>query len=197
MDPRPDEILRLFYGVLLPPAVQQEAAALQERLAAPGVRVKWVEPHNLHVTLRFLGEQPALALRDLKLLGHKLAAESSPWQAQLQGLGAFPKLSQPQTLWLGVGEGLEPLNFLGQRLNRMLEDEMIVGGDAKPFHPHCTVGRVKQERGLKPLADRLQQETGFVSQPFTCDCFQLMSSKLGPQGPTYDVLAEFHLGRRG
>ncbi|MBU0609602.1 MAG: RNA 2',3'-cyclic phosphodiesterase [Armatimonadetes bacterium] len=197
MDHKPDDILRLFYGVLLPPEVQQEVAALQQRLAASGVRIKWVEPENLHVTLKFLGELPALALRDLKLVGHKLAADLSPWEVQLQGLGAFPKLSRPQSLWVGVGPGLEPFTHLGKRLNEKLEQEMIAGGDTKPFHPHCTIGRVKQPHGLRELTELVQKELDFAPQAFRCDHFQLMCSKLAASGPTYEVLAEFGLGTRG
>jgi len=197
MDPMPDEILRLFYGVMLPAPVQQEIAALQQRLAGSGVRIKWVEPENLHVTLKFLGELPAQAARDLKLLGHKLAAEVSPWDVQVQGLSAFPKVSRPQTLWLGIGQGLEAFAHLGKLLNRKLEDEMIAGGDAKPFHPHCTLGRVRQDGGLSRLVELMHQDLDFTSQAFGCDRFQLMCSKLERTGPTYRVLGEFHLGRRG
>jgi RNA 2',3'-cyclic 3'-phosphodiesterase len=197
MDHRPDDILRLFYGVLLPADVQQQVAGLQRRLAAADARVKWVEPENLHLTLRFLGEQPALVLRDLKLLGHKLASECAPWEAQLQSLGAFPKLSRPQTLYVGMGAGLEPLTHLGARLNHKLEHEMIVSADDKPFHPHCTIGRVKQEKGLRGLVDLIQQDLGFATASFRCDHFQLLSSKLAASGPTYEILGEFGLGARG
>ncbi len=197
MDRKPDDILRLFFGVLLPPDVQEEMAALQQRLAASGVRVKWVEPHNLHVTLKFLGEMQALVLRDLKLIGHKLAAEMPPWTARLQGLGAFPKLARPQTLWVGLGEGEEPMAHLGKRLNQKLEHEMIAAMDAKPFRPHCTLGRVKQETRLRGLIDLVHRETEFASQPFRCDHFELMCSTLSAAGPTYEVLAEFGLGTRG
>jgi 2'-5' RNA ligase len=197
MDPQPDDILRLFYGVLLPAPVQQEIAALQRRLAGSGVRVKWVEPENLHVTLKFLGELPGLAVPDLKLLGHKLAAEMPPWEVQMQGLGAFPKLSRPQTLWLSLGQGLESFAHLGKRLNQKLEDEMIAGGDTKALHPHCTLGRVRQDGGLRNLVELMQKDLDFTSQAFQCDCFQLMCSKLEPTGPTYQVVVEFHLERRG
>lgn len=197
MEPKPDDMLRLFFGVLLPPEVRQDVAALQERLAQSKTRVKWVEPENLHVTLRFLGELPAMVLRDLKLLGHKLAAESAPWELQLNGLGAFPKLRQPQVLWLGVGHGAEPLTHLGRCLNQKLEDGLIVARDPKAFHPHCTLGRVKQERGLRELIDLVQQDAGYSSVAFSCDHYQLLCSKLGPSGPEYEMLAEFKLGRRG
>lgn len=194
MDHRPDDILRLFFGVMLPPDVQHELAVLQQRLAGTDVRVKWVEPENLHVTVRFLGALPALVLRDLKLLAHKLATELTPWELQLRGLGAFPRLARPQALWVAVGPGAEPCAHLAKRLNRQLEEAMIVGGDNKPFHPHCTIARVKQERGLHELIALVEQEAGFTASAFRCEAFQLLCSTLGPAGPTYEVLGEFHLG---
>lgn len=195
MERKPDDVVRLFYGILLPAPAREAVVGLQERLAVPQTRVKWVEPENLHLTLRFLGEMPSLVLRDLKLLGHKLAAEVPPWEMQLQGLGAFPKLKQPQALWVGVGEGSEPLSHLARRLNGLLEDEMIAGGDRKPFHPHCTVGRVKQPQGVRPLIEAMQHEAGFTCESFRCEHFQLMCSTLTETGPQYEVAAEFKLGR--
>ena len=52
-----DERLRLFLGFRLPDATARAVAAWQQELAAERVRIVSVE--NLHVTIAFLGSQPA------------------------------------------------------------------------------------------------------------------------------------------
>ena len=190
-----DRVLRLFYGILLPAPIQQEVASLQERLRPCGAKVKWVAPENLHLTLNFLGEVAALALPDLKLAGAKVAAEMPAWDARLQGLGAFPKLKQPRTLWVGASEGAEPMAHLaGQLAHLLVEEALVACDDRKPFHAHCTFGRVKAPQGVQALVKLMEQENKFTASPFRCDQFQLMASELEASGPRYTVLASFSLG---
>lgn len=191
-----DTVLRLFYGILLPPQIQRELAGLQERLAQSGARVKWVEPDNLHITLVFLGELPAIALHDLKLAGAKVGAETSAWDLNLRGVGAFPKLRQPHTLWAGVGEGAEGVAHLAGQLAHMLVEEALAAcDDRKPFHAHCTLGRVKPQRNVQPLVTQMQQESGFTAGPVCCDQFELLASELSEAGPKYTLIGSFALGR--
>ncbi|MEI6500738.1 MAG: RNA 2',3'-cyclic phosphodiesterase, partial [Armatimonadota bacterium] len=97
--------LRLFFGLKLTDEVRPQVVELQGRLRGCGARVKWVEPENLHFTLRFLGEMPVLMVRDLKSIGKHVAAEMHPWNLRLQGLKAFPKVDAPQTIYAGATPG--------------------------------------------------------------------------------------------
>ncbi|MEN6644476.1 MAG: RNA 2',3'-cyclic phosphodiesterase [Armatimonadia bacterium] len=194
----PEESWRLFFAVKVPEAIVAEVAALQERLQASGVKVKWVEPYNLHFTLKFLGATPAPMARDLKAVGERLARECEPFAVQLQGVGAFPKASHPQTVWVGVGQGQEQLGKLARKLHHALEDEaLLLEANGKPFVPHCTIGRVKQERGLGLLSEALVREEEFASQSFWCEAFGLYRSDLKAEGPVYTEVGLFQARRNG
>lgn len=194
----PEESWRLFFAVKVPEALSTELAALQARLQCSGVKVKWVEPHNLHFTLKFLGATPARMSRDLKAVGQRLAHECEPFAVQLQGVGAFPKVSRPQTVWVGVGQGQEQLGKLARKLHKALEDEaLLLEPDGKPFVPHCTIGRVKQEWGLGALSEALVQEEEFATPTFPCEAFGLYRSELKAEGPVYTEVGLFQARRNG
>jgi len=194
----PEESWRLFFAVRVPERIVAELAALQERLQVSGVKVKWVEPHNLHFTLKFLGATPARMARDLKAVGLRLAHECEPFAVQLQGVGAFPKVTRPQTLWVGVGQGQEQLGKLARKLHQALEDEaLLLEPNGKPFVPHCTIGRVKQEAGLGALSEALVQEEEFATASFACDSFGLYRSELEAGGPVYTEVGVFQARRGG
>jgi 2'-5' RNA ligase len=191
MDFDPNGTLRLFFGLKLTDDLLPEVVALQERLAAGRVKVKWVVPQNLHFTLKFLGEMPALVVPELKRIGEQVAAQRHPWALTLRGVGAFPKLRHPQAIYAAAGDGAEELVRLAETLSRALAECAIAPEEKKPFVAHCTVGRVKQERGTGGLVAALEAEMGFVAGPMQCTQFALLSSTLTPAGPVYAEVAEF------
>ncbi len=184
-------MLRLFFGVMLPAEIQQELAAVQSRLAETQAPVRWTAPHNFHLTLRFLGEMSCEIVDELRDIGWEIAKEISAWQIQLRGVGAFPKSECPKIIWAGVGEGKEALQQLSEALNQALAMRALVKPESKPFHPHCTLGRVITQDGLCKLIARMQEEKQFASTPFLCDAFQLVKSVLRREGPIYEVVATF------
>ncbi len=48
--------MRTFIAIELPQGIKDSLSRLQEELKASGADVKWVEPNNIHLTLKFLGE---------------------------------------------------------------------------------------------------------------------------------------------
>jgi 2'-5' RNA ligase len=131
--------IRCFLAVTFPVAVTRKIAEeieRQRKSVAAGVRVAWVPPANLHVTLRFLGSIDEDLIDGIVVRLKKVAERNPPFEARAQGLGSFPHV-----LWVGVeGEGLA-------KLGREVEAAMVGLGFApeeRPFHPHITVGRVKE-----------------------------------------------------
>ena len=48
--------MRTFIAIELPKEIKEYLARVQNKLKASGADVKWVEPANIHLTLKFLGE---------------------------------------------------------------------------------------------------------------------------------------------
>jgi 2'-5' RNA ligase len=50
------ETFRAFIAIDLPASIRSSLGETQEILKSFGLRVKWVRPQNIHLTLKFLGD---------------------------------------------------------------------------------------------------------------------------------------------
>ena len=138
--------LRIFTAVNLSVASLRRLAELQQRLReeqAPSLRVTWVPPANLHVTVKFYGTLGAEQVEAVRDAARRAAALVKPFGLSAHGLGVFPEVERPRVLWVGLTEGAEAL----VELSRRVEDASEALGfprDGRPFRPHLTLGRIKQ-----------------------------------------------------
>ncbi len=187
--------MRCFTGICLPETVRELLAQHIRRLRGAGGRVSWTREENLHLTLRFLGEvTPEQAEAYGVRLAGVLADLPSP-TLQVAGLGAFPSLRKPSILWAGVNLNEGDLGAVWQATESCA---VAVGlpPENKAFHPHITLGRVREphppealHRGLMEAA----QEAPVFGDAFMVHSVALFRSDLRPAGPRYTLLKEFTL----
>src|SRR5436305_4708211 len=184
--------MRLFFCVPLPQEVKDRAARalLQARRTAGDGPVSWTKPGQMHLTLAFLGEQPAEALDRL----HAAAvpcSELKAFEASLEGGGAFPDARRPHVLWLAIQQGASELSALAARLCSGLRAAGFELED-RPSRPHLTVARVK--RGGERDAERALRaiEPGEVAR-FHVGRLLLMKSELSPKGARHEEMRTFPL----
>ena len=181
--------LRLFVAVPATPEVTSVAAGMVEALRGAG-DVRWVTPENLHLTLRFLGPTAPERLPELFEILDKSNNYSS-FVVSLHGVGAFPSVSRPRTVWIGIRDegGLA-------RLAAAIEAAVTGLGwtpEGRPYHAHLTIGRVRSDKGRAELARRLAALPRRPAQPWPVEGFQLMQSDPTASGSRYTVLREFEL----
>lgn len=191
-----ESVQRLFFAVPLPRSLQAATEVVQRALQRANADIKWVEPHNLHFTLKFLGDRPLSQAPALAEVARAVAAEASPARVGLCGLGAFPHNQWPQVVWVGCDSGGSVLAELAHRLDEALDEAGLASRDKRPFEPHLTLGRARSNRRLKGLVEGLAQYGGVEIGPLALTSFALMSSRLSPQGPTYTLIEEFPLRPR-
>jgi 2'-5' RNA ligase len=145
--------MRLFVAVGVGDEVRSAAArvrgAVEARIQQSGgtpPRLLWVAPRALHLTLRFLGEQPDDRVPTIVgALSEPFACP--PFTVTWHGLGAFPSPRHPRAIWLGVRTGAAELGRLevevARRLGGLAPGE--AGAETRPFHPHLTLARVKTD----------------------------------------------------
>jgi len=184
--------LRAFVAVEFPAPLRDPVVAVQATLRAAGADVTWVEPANLHLTLKFLGD-----VDDAKVpaLTDALRAAVQPHAAftmTVEGIGAFPSTRSPKVVWVGVAADPSLLAALAEGVDRAC---MALGfpSETRPFAPHLTIGRVRSRRGLAPLVKALQTVECLGGTPAPVDHVTLFQSTLSSKGPTYTPLAEFRL----
>ncbi|MCM8794809.1 MAG: RNA 2',3'-cyclic phosphodiesterase [Candidatus Omnitrophica bacterium] len=183
--------MRCFIAVEPPEETRKEISRLQAELKQSGADVKWVEPGNIHLTLKFLGEIDEASIASLKeALSSTL--RFSPFTMTLEGIGAFPGTTNPRVIWVGVHQGEKESKELAADVDGICE-KLGFPKEERPFSPHLTIGRVRSRDRMAPLIKRLQVAEFRCAQPVAVDRIVLFQSVLSPKGPCYTPLAEISL----
>lgn len=184
---------RLFCAVKITPTYQIENAlhALQEALYRE--RINWVDPANMHITLKFFGDTPGEQLEKIITRLNDASGQIEAFSFDVSGCGSFGPPKAPRVIWLGIS-GSEGFKKLYHKINKNLQ-YLGYEADRKEFTPHLTLGRIKiisQQNLLKQLL-RSYKDTHFGH--FHVEAFQLYQSILRPEGPEYKVVEQFSLKR--
>ncbi len=175
---------RLFVAIDLPPDI---AAQLQGICyGVPGAR--WVQPEQMHLTLRFIGEVDGGVFRDIK---EGLADIKAPGFAlQVKGLGFFPPRKTPRVLWAGIAP-VEQVSGLRKRIDTVLVG-MGFAPEGRKFSPHITLARL-HDTPLVRLSCFLAGNGLFASPEFPVSEFHLYSSELTSKGAFHTIEASYPL----
>lgn len=180
---------RTFIAVDVSAKVRSRAAALIDRLDTTGVKVNWVAPSNMHITMKFLGDQTDQELASACQAVAAAAKEVTAFEFECHGAGAFPAADRPRTIWIGVREGCDALIQLHAKIDQHLAD-IGIARDPRAFHPHLTIGRVRSGgAGQTALGELVQRHHAFEVGTTAVDEVIVYSSQLDRSGPTYQILA--------
>lgn len=183
--------LRAFIAIDLPQPIQEsitkETARLQKSLGDKIIR--WIPTHNIHLTLKFLGNIPETHVDFLKQILTKTADSNSVFDLQIQSIGSFPSLNLPRVIWLGVQSSRGLIS-----MQKNVEEAVTKLGyekEARKFSPHLTLGRVKQNIHPSDLQKIRETLTNFQLgkiDPARVDSVHLYQSDLNTEGSIYTKL---------
>ena len=169
--------------------ILRRLAKAQAMLANTGADLKQVKPQNIHLTVRFLGDiHPPMVdaiHEEMKQISF------APFQIELRGLGAFPKLSYPRVVWAGIRQGVEELKDVFEQLEPRLRG-LGFKPDNKGFSPHLTIARVRTGRNKIRLAELVRELEDYEFGTVKAECLRLKKSDLTPRGPIYTNLREVY-----
>lgn len=194
--------MRLFLALVIDEAIREHIARFVEGVAGFAPDARWMKPESLHVTLKFIGEQPEATLERIKQALSEIRAETSA--IHFRGYGFFPTTKSARVFWIG----LEARPQLAA-LTAFVDDKLSWLGiekESRPFSPHLTLARAAGGSGSprrhksdapnriflhlqEKLAARPTPEFGTV----TPRQFFLYQSHLSPKGSKYTKLAAFDL----
>lgn len=155
-------------------------------------KLKVVEPHKLHVTLKFLGNVDEEMVPSIADVMRRASEGIESFTVTLRGSGAFPSLRAPRVLWVGV-EDDEHLITLARRLEEGLAN-LGFPREKRRFSPHITVARVKGPAGREELARLMEAHREEVFGKQRVEDIRLKRSQLSPEGAVYTELASVSLG---
>jgi len=188
---------RTFIAVRFSPEVVSELSTLEEtlkRTIGDRARIKWVQPHNIHLTLQFLGDVDFTLFP--KLSGGLSGAygDVEPFQVTLAGAGSFPSPRKPRVVWAGIQNGAGELKKL-LACTLQVTEPLGFERENRPFRAHVTLGRVKNPKNNSDISKQLDRMADHPLGQCQIDSVHLVTSELKPSGPIYTTLDSFPLGR--
>lgn len=164
-----DGRLRLFYA-LWPDEATRKALAKWRHV----LKGRLVPVHNLHITLAFLGNQPAHLLPDLRSALESL--DSPPMTLRMDILGHF---SRSRVAWAGMSVIPAELQQLHDTLQQELKRGDIRYDEHPQFVPHLTLARDAARPGdvaVEPV-EWLADHVALVVSPMNGSPYRLLASK--------------------
>lgn len=169
-------------GKLLPKFIE-----VQGRLEATGARMKLVEPENIHLTVKFLGDIEDSQVDEISRVIEGISFE--PFEFKVEGVGVFPNLRRPTTIWAGITEGVGELVEVVGRVNEGLF-RLGFEKDRRRFQPHLTIARIRGGENRDRLVEELVHLEDYEFGIVRVDRVSLKKSVLTRCGPIYSTLTE-------
>ena len=183
-------LLRTFIAVDIPPSIQQAIQHNVDNLRKTiGNSVRWVPVHNIHLTLKFLGD---VSHENVEILTQMLRAEADScpsFELSINGLGSFPNSKRARVLFIGIQAPAE-LEAL-QRGIESASTRLGYESDSRPFYPHLTIGRVRDhatatdQQKIRKILDETKIDSLGNAR---VDSVHLYKSELKPGGSVYTKL---------
>ena len=180
-------------AILLDDTVRGKLGAAIDDLRPTARDVAWVTTGNLHLTVKFLGEVDEGRLEAIAGALTGAVAGVGAFDAQVEGLGAFPSAARPRVVWAGVTVGAPAVGDLAGRVDEALA-ALGFAREARPFSAHVTLGRVRQPGRAPALTEALRGAAGRPFGHLRVARASLMRSELSPRGARYTELAAVSLG---
>lgn len=184
--------VRLFVAWLLDDPVIAALSRIQKTLANSCDGVRWINPQQLHMTVKFLGDIPDSDVTRVSEAVDRGAAKCTPFTISLCGCGCFPPRGPVRIVWIGAEE---TTGTIIQSAKEIIGELVDVGFEPEPreWSPHITIGRVRDDRshgGIRDAVEASSLETLHQS----VQSVSVMSSVLSKQGPTYTAIHTTELG---
>jgi 2'-5' RNA ligase len=190
---------RLFVAIELPQSWRDGLAETQSRMkdalaadeSTSGLRLRWVRPEGIHLTLKFIGEVDPERLERIREQFRHAVADLPTATLSLARVGSFEDRRAPRVVWAGVQD--EPAQTL-LRLAESIETWLAAAAvprERRAFRPHLTLTRMPDGLSNAQRERAAAITTGVAVPelpPFGLERVSLMQSFLGPGGARYERL---------
>lgn len=182
--------MRLFVAIDLDRNAKEKISGIISQMNKGDYDVKWTDPENIHITLKFLGEVRDEQVKDVVKVISDNVKGMKKFTISICEVGYFGRPGYVKVIWLDVKEGRDRVIELCKTMNIQLSH--IRREDREPS-PHITIGRARSGRN----ADRLVKVIGELRNVKLCEVevneIKLKRSVLDKGGPVYSDLEIFTL----
>ncbi|MGQ9801579.1 MAG: RNA 2',3'-cyclic phosphodiesterase [Candidatus Saccharicenans sp.] len=184
--------MRIFIAIDLTTGIKTELARAVRLLKPVAAGIKWVEPENYHLTLKFLGEVSESQVEVIKAVLEDVVSRHCSFQLTVKSTGSFPPgQSRMRVIWVGLEAEPELL-----ALQSDLEDCLGQSGferEERPFSPHLTIGRAREPQRQDRLKAELEKLGSKEFGAMKVNEISLFESRLRPEGPEYKIISRHQL----
>lgn len=189
--------IRAFLAIDLDPTLRAALARFQEECRRILPTLQWVNPKSLHLTIKFLGYIPETDIEAIRETLTSVISPLPPFSVTVEGIGAFPALTAPRSLWAGITGETGRLETLVSLVEQALEP-LGYPRESKPFRAHLTLARIKgRHREIREIGATLEKVAWIHNAPrfgeLQVDRLCLFQSELRPTGAEYHRLWDIAL----
>jgi RNA 2',3'-cyclic 3'-phosphodiesterase len=182
------EKIRLFTGLPIPASFLELFQNFIDRNKGIGT-INWVQPHNMHITLSFIGETVIDQVEEIAKKTALLSEQFPPFEFVFKEINVNSK-ENPRMLWATFSE-----NETFQEMY-LASNELLCLGPVKypKIIPHVTLGRFKNLSQPEALVFDLPADSPTLLE---VKKIILWESQLSNRGAEYTALKEFNLKYNG
>ena len=151
-----------------------------------GANVKLVEPENIHITLKFLGDTSEDHVSNIEEIMKNSVNGLESFEIKLKNVGVFPNQNYIKVVWIGIEKGEK----IAQISNKIDEELSKLGykKEKRGFSAHLTVARVRSAKNKEKLLQIIEKYRDIEFLSFKVESIKLKKSELTPKGPIYTTL---------
>ena len=129
--------MRVFIALDIDDTIRERIQQFMDGVRGFAPDVRWVHPESMHVTLKFIGEKSAEAVKEI---GLALAdVQPAAFEISFRGCGFFPTSKGPRVFWIGITAGPQ-LAALAEAVDGAMA-ALGVPKEEHAFSPHLTLAR--------------------------------------------------------
>ncbi|MDI9624761.1 MAG: RNA 2',3'-cyclic phosphodiesterase [Methanothermobacter sp.] len=184
------EKIRSFLAIDVDNTLKDKIIEAQKVLEGADAQLKFVEPENLHFTLKFFGQIDNKMIEELSRVIKESIGSYKPFKLKIEGVGVFPNKNYMRVIWLGAEN---PNEF--SKIQKTLDEEFKKLGfkKEKSYIPHLTIARVKGGKNKDKLLEKIEEIEDIKIGEMQIKELKLKKSELRPEGPKYTTIKTFKL----
>lgn len=172
----------------------EKLKSFSTRLKQNQPKLKLVEPENLHMTIKFLGNiSDSLAPKIYTIINEEINEKifnGKTFEYTLKGVGQFNKFS---VIWVKLIGNIQLLQEVKNSTEHLLAEKLNIQKDKRmQFKPHLTIGRLKKDKinyqNFSALKNLIDENKDLEFGPYNVDQVKLKKSVLTSEGPIYSDL---------
>lgn len=156
-----------------------------------GANVKLVEPENIHITLKFLGDTEEEHIEKIEEIMKNAVKETDSFEIQLKGAGVFPNQNYIKVMWIGIKNG-EKIGDITKKIDEKIS-ELGFKKERRGFSAHLTIARVRSAKNKDKLMQIIEKYRDTEFANIKVNSIILKKSELTSKGPIYTNICEINL----